>query len=203
MQSSRHFPQDLPVYGLRARGVDKLVEPHESVEAMAAKQLTSIRQLETRGPYFIGGSCVGGIVALEIAQQLRAADEKVAQLILIGSQFPTRSDLFRYGLNVWRDELRPTVERCREHPADFFKAINEQLRLSLAPSKEQKIAQEKVRIGKRYLRGFLQYLPRPYTGPVTMIGCKESAARAPPRAAARSEPNEDKQTGPKHKTSDR
>jgi hypothetical protein len=77
------------------------------------------------------------------------------------SQFSTRSDLFRDGLNVGRDELRPTVERCREHPADFFKAINEQLRLWLAPSKEQKTAQEKVRIGRKYLRRFLQYSPRP------------------------------------------
>jgi hypothetical protein len=96
------------------------------------------------------------------------------------SQFSTRSDLFRDGLNVGRDELRPTVERCREHPADFFKAINEQLRLWLAPSKS-KAAQEKVRIGRKYLRRFLQYSPRPYTGPVTMIVCKENAARGPTR----------------------
>ena len=33
-----------PFYGLRARGVDDLVEPHESVEAMAAEHLKEIQQ---------------------------------------------------------------------------------------------------------------------------------------------------------------
>ena len=158
---ARRLDHDLPIYGLRARGVDELVEPHESVEAMAAEHLACIRQIQPSGPYFIGGSCVGGIVALEIAQQLCAAGEEVARLIVIDSQFPSRSGLARYGLHVWRDELRPIIQRCRERPGDYFKAINEQMRLRFAPSEEQKIGQQKVRIGRTYLRRFLKYSPRP------------------------------------------
>ena len=178
---ARHLDEDLPVFGLRARGVDELVEPHDSVEAMAAEHLGSIRQIQPSGPYFIGGSCVGGIVALEIAQQLCAASEVVARLILIDSQFPSRSSLARYGFHVWRDELRPIIQRCREHPGDFFQAIYEQLRLRFAPSEEQKVGQQKVRIGRKYLRRFLRYSPRPYSGPMTMIICEHGTNQDPTR----------------------
>ena len=36
--------------------------------------------VQRRGPYFLGGWCVDGVVAYEIAQQLRAAGELVALL---------------------------------------------------------------------------------------------------------------------------
>ena len=67
-----------PFYALRTRCVDELEEPLETVEMMAAEHLSDIRRFQPQGPYFIGGACAGGVVALEMAHQLHGQGEVVA-----------------------------------------------------------------------------------------------------------------------------
>jgi len=49
------------------------------VEEMAAHYVELMRARQPRGPYFLGGWCYGGIIALEMAQQLRAAGEETGK----------------------------------------------------------------------------------------------------------------------------
>jgi surfactin synthase thioesterase subunit len=42
------------------------------MEMMAAEHLGDIRKVQPHSPYFIGGACSGGVVAVEIAQQLHS-----------------------------------------------------------------------------------------------------------------------------------
>ena len=178
---ARYLAEELPVYGLRARGVDQLVEPHETVEAMAEEHLASIRKVQPRGPYFIGGSCVGGVVALEMTRQLCAAGEEVARLILVDSQFPSRSGRCATGFASGATSFVPPLIAAGNVRDNSSKLANKQLRMWFAPSEEQKIGQKKVRIGRKYLRRFLRYSPRSYAGPVTLIICEDSANRDPCR----------------------
>ena len=82
--------------------MDDLNAPHQSVEAIAAEHITEIRRVQPRGPYHIGGSCLGGVVALEIAQQLVAKGEKVGSLVMIDSNYLTWASMLRY--RAWRVE---------------------------------------------------------------------------------------------------
>jgi thioesterase domain-containing protein len=50
---------------------------------MAARHVDRLRALQPQGPYRLAGHCSAGVVAFEVAQQLRAAGEDVATLILI------------------------------------------------------------------------------------------------------------------------
>ena len=50
---------------------------------MAAAHVQSMRAVQPEGPYLLGGFCNGGLVAYEMAQQLRAAGESVDLLVLI------------------------------------------------------------------------------------------------------------------------
>jgi iturin family lipopeptide synthetase A len=76
------------IYGLRALGLEEELPPLDSVEAMAARYMQELRKLQPQGPYLLGGWSFGGMVALEMAQRLRAAGEAVALLALIDSPFP-------------------------------------------------------------------------------------------------------------------
>jgi len=58
---------------------------YTSVPDVAARFLQDILSIQPRGPYFLGGMCEGGIIALEIALQLQAAGREVALL----AQFDT------------------------------------------------------------------------------------------------------------------
>jgi thioesterase domain-containing protein/acyl carrier protein len=178
---ARYLRPSQPFYGLRARGVDDLVEPHESVEAMAAEYLEEIRKVQPHGPYFISGGCVGGVVAFELAQQIRAAGEEIALLVLIDSNYPTRRRMMRNHLvGLWQDTLPPEVGR----PPGLRGAatrVRARVRVMRTPSEEQRIGMRKSAIGNRYLRRILRYRPEPYEGKLTLIACTdrevEDAAR--------------------------
>ena len=63
---------DQPFFALQARGVDGTTRPHRSIEEMARAYVEEIRALRPRGPYFLAGYSGGGVVAFEMAQQLKA-----------------------------------------------------------------------------------------------------------------------------------
>jgi len=79
---SLHLGQDQPFYGLQAQGFDGKRPPLTQIEDMAALYVTEIQRAQPRGPYFIGGYCLGGTIAYEMAQQLRAQGEHVALLAM-------------------------------------------------------------------------------------------------------------------------
>ena len=70
-----------PVFGLQSPAL--FGEPIESIEALATRYVADIRRRRPNGPYHLAGYCMGGTIALEVAQQLKAAGEKVESLICI------------------------------------------------------------------------------------------------------------------------
>jgi amino acid adenylation domain-containing protein len=85
---ARFFGKEQPLYALQAQGLDGKKPRHATIEEMANHYITEIRTLQPRGPYFLGGACVGGYLALEMAQQLLAQGEGVGLLALIDSYAP-------------------------------------------------------------------------------------------------------------------
>src|SRR5438477_12550233 len=79
---SRHLGPDQPFYGLQAQGLDGTAECLTTVEDMAALYINEIRRVQPEGPYFIGGYCLGGTIAYEIAQQLTSRGQEVGLLAL-------------------------------------------------------------------------------------------------------------------------
>lgn len=77
-----------PFYGLQPVGLDGKMEPHTRIEQMASHYVAEIRALKPKGPYRLGGVCLGGVIAFEMARQLVAAGEEVDRLVLIDTYFP-------------------------------------------------------------------------------------------------------------------
>ena len=80
---ARHLGADYPFYGLQARGLDGSDEYLTTTEAMAESYLREIRELQPEGPYYLGGFCMGGQVAVEIAQRLVRDGQQVNLLFVI------------------------------------------------------------------------------------------------------------------------
>lgn len=83
----RHLDPDQPVYALQAHALERRGLPDWSVKASARRHITSIRRIQPDGPYYLAGHSFGGLIALEIAHQLRTAGQEVALLIMLDS-FP-------------------------------------------------------------------------------------------------------------------
>ncbi len=88
MNVARHVGHDHAFYSLQARGLDGLEEPLTDIETMAAYYIEKIRTVQPEGPYALGGLSSGGVVAFEMAQQLRAMGETVALVALLDSAVP-------------------------------------------------------------------------------------------------------------------
>ncbi len=96
--SYRHLAHHLgpyqPFYGLQIPKLDEKLADRVTVEDMAADYIKEILNLQPQdyikeiltlqpqGPYLLGGHCLGGLVAFEMAQQLHAQGQKVSLLAL-------------------------------------------------------------------------------------------------------------------------
>jgi acetoacetyl-CoA synthetase len=80
---------DIPVYGIRARGINAGEEPQRSVEEMAATYVDLIRDFQAHGPYRVAGHSFSGLVAFEIARQLIDRGEEVEWLGIIDAELST------------------------------------------------------------------------------------------------------------------
>jgi thioesterase domain-containing protein len=79
---SRALGPDRPFYVLPPFDV-RHCPAAPSIEEMAASHLQTLRSVRLNGPYIIGGFCLGGIVAYELAQQIAASGKRVEMLLLI------------------------------------------------------------------------------------------------------------------------
>ncbi|HEX2077645.1 MAG TPA: condensation domain-containing protein [Longimicrobium sp.] len=85
---ARLLAPDQPFYGLQAAGVHGEAPPLRTVEEMAERYVAEVRRVQPRGPYFVGGWSAGGIIALEMAERLRAAAEEVGTVAMIDTRTP-------------------------------------------------------------------------------------------------------------------
>ena len=79
---SQHLGDNQPFYGLQFPGLDGEQPLLTRIEDMAALYVQEIRTVQLHGPYYLGGYCLGGTIALEMAQQLTNQREEVALLAL-------------------------------------------------------------------------------------------------------------------------
>jgi amino acid adenylation domain-containing protein len=79
---ARHLGPDQPFYALQPHGIDSDAIP-STIEAMAKDHVETLRAFQPEGPYYLGGHCNGGLVAFEMAQQLKAQGQEVALLAII------------------------------------------------------------------------------------------------------------------------
>ena len=194
---ARELGADQPFYALQSRGLDGAQAPHERVEDMAAHYLAEIRSVQPRGPYALGGSSSGGIIALEMAQQLRAAGERVDALILLDTHvigLPRESDgeaTATSALHTLRAAMDRHVRRlrlisppeARAYVRAHVEALFTRLRAWPGPSAppgpprapEPELAPALRRVREANFQALSRYVMRPYPAQATLLLAVEEA----------------------------
>ena len=88
VELSRELGVGLPVYALQSFGLSEELEPAASIEQMAASYIEAIFEVQAAGPFRLAGWSFGGVVAVEMARQLREARQDVDVVFLIDSWAP-------------------------------------------------------------------------------------------------------------------
>jgi thioesterase domain-containing protein/acyl carrier protein len=102
---ARYFNPDQPVYMFQIPlGVEQQ-DQLTRIEDMANHYVTALRNHQPQGPYILGGYSAGGLVALEVAQQLRQQGHEVALLAILDvpAQSPNYAIVQRF--THWVSEL--------------------------------------------------------------------------------------------------
>jgi acyl-coenzyme A synthetase/AMP-(fatty) acid ligase/thioesterase domain-containing protein/acyl carrier protein len=111
-----HLGDDQPCFAFQPQGLDGSAPYLSSIEEMAAHYIASLRRHQPRGPYYLCGSSLGGVVAFEMARRLSHDGEEVEFLGLLdtyGGEYPKmRKDLSRrQKLKVAVQGLLPVAQR--------------------------------------------------------------------------------------------
>ena len=77
-----------PVYSYSLTELEVSESKHPTLEDIAEVLLGELRGAQPHGPYYLGGHCWGGVVALEMASRLEAAGEEVKGVFLLESFVP-------------------------------------------------------------------------------------------------------------------
>ena len=167
-----HIGADRPVYALQARGLYGEQEPHETFEEMARDYIAEIRAVQPHGPYLLGGFSGGGLTAYEMALQLTAEGEEVAQVILLDTPQPMQppltklhliemklQDIRREGLSFFGNWVRSRIaweeEKRRKRDAEHETASADQF--------------HNLKIEAAFRNALPLYQMKPYDGVVTLF----------------------------------
>jgi len=135
---------DQPFYGLRAP-LFRDYTSQVTVEFLAAKYLADIRKVQPHGPYHLAGASFGGLVAYEIAFQLRAQGEEVGLVAL----FDTGNPAFCQSL----PRLRQLRFRAL-HTLEKFRYRLSQL-TGIATGREVELAEKLLEAARNYFANLL------------------------------------------------
>ncbi len=86
---ARNMHPDQPVYALQAKGLNGIDEPLDRMEDIAAHYISEILTNNPVGPYALAGYSFGGIIAFEMAKQMKAMGKEVQTLALFDTYADT------------------------------------------------------------------------------------------------------------------
>ena len=78
----KYLDEDQPIYALQAKGLDGSEEPLDRIEDMAAHYIREMLLRNPDGPFCLAGYSLGGLIAWEMAKQLKDMGKEVPMLSL-------------------------------------------------------------------------------------------------------------------------
>jgi thioesterase domain-containing protein/ubiquinone/menaquinone biosynthesis C-methylase UbiE/acyl carrier protein len=194
---SRHLRPDQPIYGLYIDSTDDLPPDHR-IEALAERYIDAIHSVQPSGPYLLGGWSFGGLVAFEMARQLRAAGQEIALLALLDTWAPLPGNLMAdYADDVTpftffaKDLERRFVEQLPVLPTSALRHLDPDARLrylhklsqivmGLSAEQGTEQIQRQLAIYQANLRAAAAYLPEGrYPDQITVFQAEEPFSTNP------------------------
>lgn len=197
LRITEHLAPDRPVYGFTLPRWSRELE-EGGIGWLAEARIRQIQEVQTRGPYFLAGVCLGGIVAFEIARRLAARGERVGLVAMLDAFNPAWKDgrpalslRLRHGAGRVMFHLRTLArggplgrkEYFRLRAQTFLHARREELGLMLyqffrrlrgAPPEWLRRTSYALRIAER------RYRPGPYSGRVLLFASSDPRASVYP-----------------------
>jgi amino acid adenylation domain-containing protein len=174
-QVTQYLEPDQPVYGLQSLGLNGDVPPQTTVPEMAAAYVKEVLTVQPTGPYYLGGYCLGGIIAYEMAQQLTALGEKVELVTML----ETYNEHVAASLRIPLQEAVHAAQNVWYHAANAASLHGEDRKKFVREKMDTELTRFRIRLSATGYPHLLlkkindkaaeEYVPKPYTGRVALI----------------------------------
>ncbi|MES2275065.1 MAG: amino acid adenylation domain-containing protein [Bacteroidota bacterium] len=94
-----------PVYGLQAKGLNGIDKPLDDMEEIAANYVAEIVAKNPDGPYALAGYSLGGIIAYEMARQMKDAGKDV-RMVAMFDTFIKQTTKFDSAIKIAFNKIR-------------------------------------------------------------------------------------------------
>jgi len=184
---AEELPDDRPFYALEAPSLSGIGEVAPTIEETAADYLAQIRSVQPKGPYLISGYCFGGVVAYEIAQQIKEGNEEVSLLCLFDTDNPAVAPHYlslaeRAARNwnedasqSWAGRVGKLSGRLSEGLVNKLKSTTEKAAASVATSTGLDVNSklQTVIIREAHDKSMKEYTPKDYRGDVVLFTAED------------------------------
>jgi len=193
-QLAEYLDNEQPVYALQNHEFGSHHEhPYTPIEKMAAEYIDAIRTVQHAGPYSLAGWSMGGIVAFEMAFQLRQQNHEVRSLIMIdapaqfasGRQLESPNKHLARGLvllgKIWAHQktknFTVTQDELEQLDADrqldsFIRAVK--VCEIVAPEADDAALRAAIKTFINNNRACENYVPKMYAGHLIVIRAMET-----------------------------
>ena len=157
-----------PIYGLQSVGLQGESWPLMGIQAMAQRYLREIVAKDPTGPYLLGATCMGGMVAFEMAQMLVRQGRKVGLLALFDVPCP---------LPIWQhhDLIERLYGPLRDPVRDGFRMLRWAIIRAAGLSRNPRVAIAYRRfVSHMNGRANRRYQPEFFPGTITLFNTVES-----------------------------
>ncbi|MEM8721616.1 MAG: condensation domain-containing protein [Cyanobacteria bacterium P01_G01_bin.39] len=128
---AKHLGTEHPVYGL-FNGYGVLQPTAKNIAILADHYVLEMMSLQKDEPYYLGGYCLGGLLAFEIAQRLQKQGKKVASLILVDS-YPPRNYNDSLTLIFGRESYKNPYRLQPQIAIDWSQQLRNKFEVHLVP----------------------------------------------------------------------
>ncbi|RKP53201.1 acyl-CoA synthetase [Cohnella endophytica] len=153
---------DQPVFGLRFSADSDA--SHVTIEQLASGYIQEIGKIQPQGPYFLLGYSLGGMIAYEMAMQLRERSQEVSLLAMIDSRNPKR---YPHSKNsfiitiVKNTEMIIKTPMGKKLPIIRRKLRNILIKMKLLSANSSENAERRA---LNFIKASNSYKPKPYPG---------------------------------------
>jgi len=125
------FAPDFPLYGLQSKGLDGESDPLRTIEEMATCYVDEVKTVQPKGPYYLGGYCLGGTIAYEMARILNRQGEQVPLVAMLDTYNYSRALKVSFSSFLLQKAKFHLANMYHLRPSDMIEYLKEKLRLGL------------------------------------------------------------------------
>jgi thioesterase domain-containing protein len=157
--------ENRPIYGIQSAGLVQEDDHPGTIEGLAALYIAEMKLVQPKGPYLLAGGSMGGMLAYEMAQQLKKTGDTVSHLMLFDTFGPN------FDIKKYENEEKNKLENFLTMLDYYVKRARLKMKQFLFSflGAEQTLEMKPFDLEVKNYQALWKYKPQSYTGDIYLF----------------------------------